>query len=232
MTRKAMRLGGAIGVAHVVVAISGFIIEFRQTIDVTLTAPRENLTKLYVDTDPAHTFLGGHLEMLGFLLLLPFGAALYSLLRPREGQGGFGAMTALLALTAFIATTLSPGFAAGGAALWMGTHGADLSAVDTLNTLRNTTFVTSLAAYAVFFAAIGISALVGRSLPKFLSISALGIAAWLAVGIAFFTDGQADMPAMFGFLWVLAAGIWMLRGKASADPVMTPVAAREAVSAA
>jgi hypothetical protein len=231
MTRTALRIGGAIGIAHVAVVIAGFAIEFGDPVDVTLNAPKENLTKLFVDADPGPIFFGGHLELLGYLLLLPFAAALYRRLRAAESAGAFGAATSLLAVVAFVATTLSPGFAAGGAALWLGGHQGDLASIEALNTLRNTTYVTSLAAYAAFFAAVGVSALAGRSLPKWLSVSALALAAWLAVGIAFFTDGQADLPAMVGLLWSLAAGIWMVSTKVSPSGDPRP-ALVEAVSAA
>jgi hypothetical protein len=234
MNRTSMRIAGGIGVAHVVIAMIGFAVQNQDGIDVTLTAPRENLARFFVNGDAGTTFFGGYLEMFGFLLLLPFAAALYHLLRSGEGAGGFGATTAMLGATVFIATTFAPGFAAGGAALWMGTHGADLTTVETLNQLRNTTYVTSLAAFALFFAAVGVSALVGRTLPKFLSISALGIGAWLAFGVSFFTSGQADLPAMVGLLWTLVAGVWMLRGRVpgSAQPAGAAVSPRaEAVSA-
>jgi hypothetical protein len=80
----------------------------------------------------------------------------------------------------------------------MGSHGGDLAAIETLNQLRNTTYATSLAAYALFFGAVGLAAFVARSLPKWLSVSAVVIAAWLGVGVAFFADGQADLPGMAG----------------------------------
>ena len=231
MTRTAMRVGGAIALAHVIVAMAGFAVQFRQIVDLTLTAPRENLTTFFVEGDPGPTFLGGHLEMFGYLLLLPFAAALHRLLRSSEPGGGIGANTAVLAATIFVATTLSPGLAAGGAALWMGSHGGDLTSIEVLNQLRNTTYVTSLAAYALFFVAIGCSALAGRSLPKWLSVSALGLGVWLVVGVAFFTSGQADLPALAGLFWVLAAGIWLLRAKTRPiGPALTVRA--EAVSVA
>lgn len=231
MSRNALRAGGAIGIAHVAVVIAGFAIEFQDIVDITLTAPKENLAKVFVDAEAGNMFLGGHLELLGYLLLLPFAAALYRHLRAAESAGAFGAVTSLLAVTAFVATTLSPGFAAGGAALWIGNRGGDLASVEALNTLRNTTYVTSLAAYAFFFAAVGISGLAGRSLPKWLSVPALVLAGWLAVGLAFFTDGQADLPAMVGLIWSLAAAIWMVSTKVSPS-VGSRTPLRQAVSAA
>jgi len=59
MTRTAMRAGGAIGIAHIVVAMTGFVLQNSQGIDTTLTAPRENLTAFFVEGDPGPTFLGG-----------------------------------------------------------------------------------------------------------------------------------------------------------------------------
>ena len=218
MTRTAMRAGGAIGIAHIVVAMTGFVLQNSQGIDTTLTAPRENLTAFFVEGDPAATYLGGYVEMFGFLLFLPFAAALYQLIRSAEGPGGFGAMTSALAATIFLGTTLAPGFAAGAAALWLGGHGSDLAAVEVLNQLRNTTYATSLAAYALFLAAVGVGALASRALPRWLSVSAVAIAAWLAVGVALFADGQADLPGMLGLLWVLAAAIWMVRGRRIQPP--------------
>jgi hypothetical protein len=231
MTRTAMRAAGAIGIAHIVVAMTGFVLQNSAGIDITLNAERENLTAFFVEGDPTATFLGGYLEMFGFLLFVPFAAGLHQLLRSAEGPGGFGAMTSALAATIFLATTLAPGFAAGAAALWMGSHGSDLAAVEVLNQLRNTTYATSLAAYALFLAAVGVSALVGRALPKWLSVSAIAIAAWLSVGVALFADGLADLPGMLGLLWVLAAAIWMVRGRRVQPPAgaMAPAPA-EAVS--
>jgi CheY-like chemotaxis protein len=107
MTRTALRIGGAIGIAHVAIVIAGFAIEFGDGIDVTLNAPKENLTALFVRADPGPIFFGGHLELLGYLLLLPFAAALYRRLRAAESAGSFGATTSVLAVVAFVATTLS-----------------------------------------------------------------------------------------------------------------------------
>ena len=229
MTRTAMRTAGAIGIAHIVLAMTGFVLQNNQGIDITLLADPANLTAFFVNGDAASTFLGGYLEMFGFLLFVPFAAALYRLLHAAEGPGGFGGLTSALAATVFLATTLAPGFSAGAAALWIGSHGGDIGAVDTLNTLRNTTYATSLAAYALFLGAVGVSALATRALPRWLSGSALAIAVWLAAGVAFFADGQADLPGMFGLLWVLAAAIWMVRGRVPSAGA-APAATAEAVS--
>jgi hypothetical protein len=231
MTRTALRVGGAIGIAHIVIAMIGFTLQNSKGIDITLAADKENLVAFFVNGDAGSTFLGGYVEMLGFLLFVPFAAALYQLLRAAEGPGGFGSITSALAATIFVSTTFAPGFAAGAAALWMGSNGGDLAAIETLNQLRNTTYATSLAAYALFFGAVGIAALVGRSLPTWLSVSAVAIATWMGVGVAFFADGQADLPAMVGLLWILAAAIWMVRGRVPATSADAPAPQPEAVSA-
>ena len=45
-----------------------------------------------------------------------------------------------------------------------------------------------------------------------------------------FTKGQADLPTMVGLLWVLAAAIWMLRGRTPKSGAVVPAAQAQAVS--
>ena len=68
--------------------------------------------------------------------------------------------------------------------------------------LLGTAYGISLALTALFLAARG-----------FVKEDIGSLAAWLAFGVAFFADGQADLPGMVGLLWILAAAIWMVRGR-------------------
>lgn len=219
--RSALRLAGALGLAHVVVVIAGFATQ--APVGATLTSTREELADYYVEGSAGRIFAGGYVEVLGYLLFLPFVVALVHYLRSREPGGGVAASTASLAGVAFIAMILAPAMSAGAAALWVGQHGGSIDTVVALNALRSLSYAVSLLVFALFLAAVAVSALAGRSLPRGLSVSALVLAATLVVGAAGFAEGWADLPGLLTLVWVLAASIWALRARqGDGSPAIEP----------
>ena len=207
--RRVLRIGGALGLAHVVVVIAGFAVQ--TPIGATLTSSRDELAAYYVAGAAERIFAGGYIEVLGYLLFLPFVVALVRHLRSREPSGAVAAGTASLAGVAFVAMILAPAMSAGAAALWTGQDGGDLDTIVALNALRSLSYAVALLVFAVFLAAVGVSALAGRALPRSLSLSALILAVVLLAGVARFAEGWADLPGLLTLVWVLAASIWALR---------------------
>ena len=117
MTRTAMRIGGALGIAHVVVVLTGFALY------ISYADPTKSLTERFVDSDATRIYTGGYLEVVGYLLFLPFASFVIRLLRSAESSSSFAADTAAGATAVYVATTLTPGLAAFGAATKLVTMG-------------------------------------------------------------------------------------------------------------
>ena len=211
MSRTTLRLGGAFGLSHVVVVIAGFALT--GPTDTTPRAPIEDVLAFYSGDRLMRAFTGGYVELLGYLLFVPFVLCLVQHLRRHEGPDGIAALSALGLGAVYLAAVIGTGFGAGAAAMWTGTHAEAPAGVVALNSLRSFSYAASLAAFGAFLVAVAVSALVGRSLPKWLSISALVIGATLVAGIARFVDGWADIVALLGLAWIIAVSIWGLRGR-------------------
>lgn len=216
MSGQMRRLGGALGLAHVVVMMSGFAIYVRYL------DPRDPLTERYAGSNEALMYLGGYVESVGLLLFLPFAAYLFRLLRSAEGPSAFGAHTALAAGVIYISQSLTPGLAAAGAATRVGHSTTSTEPMlAALDNLRNFSYYLSLLALAVFLGAVAASALTTRVLPRWLAASAAVLSALLTLGVAGAGDGWHEPAALLGLVWVLAASVWSLRGDGSStgEPV-------------
>lgn len=209
LPRTAVRVAGALGLAHVLVVLAGFAITGPSK-DTVLGAPMADTVRFYTEAPSSRLFTGGYVEMLGYLLFLPFLVCLYRYLRGGEPRTGIAAATGLLGGLAYLAAVLAGGFAAGGAAVYAGHSGASGDAVYALSLLRSFGYFVALAAWAVFFAGVGLSGLSGRTLPRWLTGTALVLAIALIAGVAGAADGWADLPGFLGLGWVLAASIFLL----------------------
>lgn len=208
MSRNSQRSAGAFGLVSVVGLLAGLAIIGPS--DATLSATPEAIVEWYSTTDTTRVYAGGYVQVVALLCFLPFAAQLVRLLRRGEHPGSSAGTTALCGAGVYVAVSLSPGVAAGAAALWVAQHAPDPSTVYALNHLRTFSFQMSLMAWAVFFAAVAVSALAGRTLPRWLAASAAAVAAALAVGVVGAYDHWHDLASLLGLVWVLAASVWLL----------------------
>ena len=208
-----MRAGGAFGLASVVVLLAGLVV-IRPS-DATLRAAPDAVVDWYTTTAAAPVFTGGYLQVLGLLCFLPFAACMVSVLRRGESDDAFASRTAQMGAVAYLATSLSPGMASGAAALWVAQNQPDSSTVYALNSLRTFSYQMSVMAWAVFFGGVAVSALVGRTLPRWLAVAAAVVAVSLVAGVAGAYDGWHDVASLLGLLWVVAASAWLLRARAT-----------------
>lgn len=211
MSRTSMRAGGGLGLTSVVVMLAGVAV-IRPS-DATLSATPDAIVEWYTTTDATRVFIGGYIEVLGILCFLPFAACLVRLLRRGESPDAFGSSTAMLGVAAYTATSLAPGMAAGATALWIAQHRPDPATVYALNHLRTFSYQMSLMAWAVFFAGVAVSALAGRTLPRWLAGSAGLLAVALVLGVAGAYDHWHDLASLSGLVWVLVASVWLLRAR-------------------
>jgi hypothetical protein len=118
-----------------------------------------------------------------------------------------------MAAAGYVATSLTPGMATGASALWVAQHRPDPASVYALNNLRTFSHQMSLMMWAAFFGAVAVSALVGRTLPRWLSLWAAAVGPALVLGVAGAKDHWHDLASMIGLVWVVAASVWLLRAR-------------------
>lgn len=206
MNKNSLRVGGTLGIMHVVVLLAGFALY------IEYADPTKTLTERYVDSSQFVVYTGGYIEVVGYLLFLPFAAFMYRMLRSAETESAFGATTAFAAAVVYVATTLTPGLAAFGAATAGGHRGIlDTSALASLDQLRLFSYYVSLLALACFLAAVAVSSLTSRILPGWLSVAAAVAGTVLAIGVAGAGSGWQEIPALLSLVWVLAVSGWALR---------------------
>ena len=203
------RCAGVFGLASVVGLLAGLAIIGPS--DATLSASPESIVEWYETTDAARVYTGGYVQVLALLCFLPFAGQLARILRRGEHPDSSAGTTALCGAGVYVAAALAPGMAAGAAALWVAQHAPDPSSVYALNHLRTFSYQMSLMAWAVFFGAVAVSALAGRTLPRWLAVSAAVVAAALVLGVAGAYDHWHDLASLMGLVWVLAASVWLLR---------------------
>jgi hypothetical protein len=112
MSRTAWRVAGMLAIGHVVVVLVGIT----QRNSLRLGDDAATVAAQYAEGDMARTFAGGHVEALGFLLLLPVVAFLARGVGRRTEAGGWAASTAFAAGVGHVIVSRTPGPAAGAAA--------------------------------------------------------------------------------------------------------------------
>lgn len=203
------RTGAALGLASVVVLMAGFALV--APAGAVHSNPAEEIVAFYSEGSQTAKYAGGLAEAVGLLLFLPFVAMLTARLRGRGVAGDLLAPAGQLAATAYVVLCLAPGQAAGAAALWLGAHGGDPGTIVALNTLRAFTYYVALLALAGFLVAIGIGGGTTGRLTRWMSWSAVGIGAVLAIGVAVAQTGLADIASLLALAWIVAVSIGLLR---------------------
>lgn len=220
MSRTARRVGGALGIAHAVLLLAGF--SFVASEDALMESPDAGFGSYFVDGPMARILGGGYVEALAFLCFLPFAAALAATLRGSAAEA-VAVPTVLSAAVAYVTLTLSPGLAAGGAAVWLGHSGTeDLAVLRGLVALRTFTYFTSLMVLGLFLAAVAVAVLTARSQPRWPGITAAVVAVALLAGVPL---QVVEIPSLLGLIWVVVASVRMLRSPEPADAGSRPVAA-------
>lgn len=213
-TTDTTRTGAGFGVGAVVLLMAGFALI--ASADAVHTNPTASIVGFYSDPDQATRFAGGLISCIGLLALLPFVATMAGRVGELSGS------TARMAGAAYVILCL-PSQAAGAAALWVGAHDGNSSAIVALNALRAFGYYTALLALAAFLMAVGIGGLSGGRLTRWMSWSAVAVGTTLAVGVAVAQTGLADIASLLALVWIVAVSITLLRRPGRTDD---PVEAR------
>jgi hypothetical protein len=212
MSQKSWRIAGVLTLAHVVLMLVGFSFEGNLAM---LTDGPESAKSAIASLNIGQTMAGGYVEILGFFAFLASAAFLSRVLGRASESGRWLSQTAWGSALVYVAVTLSPGMAAGAAAVYGATHGASLDAAMLVNNLRNFTFFISLLPLGVFTCAVGALAVTGGSaLPRWIGWLGLPVGIAQFVGTAGAAAEWTDYASMLWLVWFVALGITMIARRA------------------
>jgi hypothetical protein len=203
------RVAGGLAIAHVVLLFAGF----SQEKSPILGDSPEVVQRIFTEADLNHVLVGGYVESLSFVVLLPVLVFLARNLGVRTETGRWASQTACAAGLCYVAVTLATGMAAGAAALWGAHHGVqDAPTVALMNTLRDFAFFLSLLVLGVQAMATGVAALSDRAMRRWVGWGGVGvgIALVLGVGAQGVTDA-ANLSSMLWMFWWVGVGISLIR---------------------
>ncbi len=204
--RQLGRIGAATGILHVVLGLTGFLIHGYPEIG----ASPQQLSAWASSTSLARFQAGVYVEALGFLLLIPFAAWLYSLLRGGDRATSWILTTGFAAAVAFVAVTV-PINQVWQAMLQGGKQGLDPQMLAVVRDIAQLTFEVSFVFLGLFMLATGVLLLQTRMLGVWAGGSAV------LIGIAALVPPAAQLSSLIFWVWVLTISIYLLVRPRSAE---------------
>ena len=203
-TRTLWRIAGGLTIAHVVLLFAGFSQEVAVTHGTSLT----ELQDKYGSADMTRVFAGGYVEAMSFLVLVPALVLLARLFGRRTEVGRTAAQSFLAIGIAYAGATLAVGFAPGAAAIYAAHHHVPIGTIAMVNDIRNYAFFLGVAMSCAMMLALGIAALVEKTLVKWVGwcgavVGAVGILA---------TPFAQNAFSMVWIVWLVGLGVLALRG--------------------
>lgn len=148
------------------------------------------------------------LELIAFLALMVFGAALARRVRSVEPREGYLGSLVLAATALFVAVKLASGSALYAADDRAGNLDASLARL--LSDLNDAAFVLSFVPLAALLGAAAVASLAYLALPRALGWTAAPLAV-LLLAAATTGSGAVPIPFLLALVWLLATGATMLR---------------------
>lgn len=211
--RRLWQVAGGLAIAHVALIPLGIFLQAGPLFAEGVRGIEED----YVGGDLTRSFTGGILEAFGFVLLVAVMAFLAGALGRTSEAGRWAARTGLACGLAYVATVFAVGFPAAAAAMYGAQHGLDVDVAFALNNVRIFGYFLSLlllGASTIGFAAAALADGVHRRwFGGFgLVTGALVMASTPLAGI-----GQQDWGTLVWMVWMLGAGVLMLRHREVAE---------------
>ena len=170
---------GWLAIAHIVLIFAGTISGHSLQLGDSPATAADALVK----SSMASSFAGGYLSYLGFLVFLVGGLLFAQLLRGDDIVPRWLSSCIAGSVVAYVAVTISTGFAAGAAALYDGHHGADLSTVTTVNDIRNLGFILCAGLVGIFAVSVGLAARATGALPRWVTVSGVLVGSFAIVSV-------------------------------------------------
>ena len=207
------RIAGGFALAHVVLLFAGL----SQQAAVSLADGPSSVEEVYGGADLTRVYLGGLIELLGFLCLLVALVFVGRAVGRRTEAGRWAAQTGLLAGIAYIAATLATGLPAGAAALYAMHHDIGVDTAFAINNIRLFAYFLSLALLGLSTIAIAVSAFADRYSPRWVGWGGVvtGVALLAAPPLA--SIGLHDLPTLVWLVWWVGLAVTLLRQPADAS---------------
>jgi hypothetical protein len=193
-------------------------------------ASRSAIASAFTGAASAQMRVGQFLSVLAALLFLPFAVRVWSASRRVEGVSGplsaimlTGSLILVISQLAGVATFNALALRAG--------HGLSGAEAITLFDLGQAFFVVVWTGGAVFTGAVAALSLRQGVLPAWLGITAAIVAVGFLAVVPVPTSGIKDVPASLFYLWVLAAGIVLMRTPRSAASTVPSAAETSSATA-
>ncbi|HWG93715.1 MAG TPA: hypothetical protein VNU66_05770 [Mycobacteriales bacterium] len=200
------RLGGAAGIAFVVLALAGNSLTGG---GVDSAAPSEaHAAEVVRRTADAAWRAGTALELVAFLALLVFSAALARRIRLSEPREGYLGLTVLAAGTLLAAVKLASGSALYAADRRAGELDGDLARL--LTDLNDASFALSFVPLGLLLGAAAVAALAHGALPRALGWTGVPVAVLLVAAASTGADA-VPVPFLLALVWLVATGVVLLR---------------------
>lgn len=198
------RVGGALGLAHVVLVFAAIT----QEVMVSHGTSPATLQDKYGGANLTRVFSAGYVEAVSFVVLAAAIVVIARIFR-RGSEGAEVAADAFLALgIAFVAATLAVGFAPGAAAMYGAQHGADIHTVAVVNDIRNFGYQLQVMIQGGMAIALGLAAILGRLMNRWVGWGGLVIGAATLVGTPFSNNGLG----LLWYVWWVGVSVLLLTG--------------------
>lgn len=204
ISRALLFAGPVAGILFVVLSTAGLIIHGYPD------NSQEAVRKWVASTDPTRFAIGIWLEAFAFMLFLPFAAWLLRTLRRPGAPRWPGDVAMGSAVLATGSAILVNGIWT--AVLDAGRAGVEVGPLYAVRTVAQDTFNASLFFYAFFLLGAAVLAIVGKSLPRWLSWSAAAIGLLILIPVAGFAGALALE------LWIVVVSVMALRRPQSEAP--------------
>lgn len=201
------RVAGALVITHIVMMFAGFSQE-RSTM---LGASVADARHAFAEGSIARIMVGGYVESLSFVVLLPALVFLARAVGTRTEAARWAGQTSFAAGLTYVAITLAAGMPAGAAALYGGHHGADLHTALMVTDIRNFAFYLSLMVLAAQAIGLGVAAWLDGFSRLWVGVGGIVTGLALLVGVAGAGQEWQDYAAMVWMIWFVGVGVCLVR---------------------
>ena len=207
IARSLWRVAGGLAIGHVLLMVVGILLQGTPS----LSEGEEGIRTYYAQGDMARILVGGYIELLAFVLLLPVVVFLARHLGHRTEAARWASLSAGAFGVAYVVMTVGSGFAPGAAALWGTQHGLDAATALVVNDVRNFAYFLSLALLGAHALAVATAALIDGWWRRTVGWGGLATGLVLLAAVPMAGYGLADPATLVWIAWWLALAAAMIR---------------------